>query len=124
MIDKKQDQDKDQNQDEYQFADLDTVEPELGDTEHDSLSADSSTDEQWYNKKENVRYALIGIVVIICAIVIFKFMGSVFSSKDIAVKAPVSAPVIQPAVEPIPISQPQAIQIAPNQDRKSTRLNS
>ncbi|OGV44093.1 MAG: hypothetical protein A3F46_10485 [Legionellales bacterium RIFCSPHIGHO2_12_FULL_42_9] len=116
MIDKKQDQNKneEQNPDEYQFADLDSVEPELGDTEHDSLSVDSLTNEQWYNKKENVRYALIGIVVIICVVVIYKFMGSVFSSKSVVAKATVPAPVVQPAVEPTPMQQLQPAQVVPN----------
>lgn len=116
MIDKNQDQNEnqDQNHDEYQFADLDTIEPELGDTEHDSLSAGSTESEQWYTRKENLRYALIAIGVIIVAIVMFKFIGSIFSSKGSEVKAPVLAPVVKSAMPVIPMPQPQPIQAVQN----------
>lgn len=113
MIDKNQDQNEnqDQNHDEYQFVDIDSMEPELGDIEHDSLSTGSTVTDPWYSKKENLRYALIAVVAIIATMVIYKFMGSVLSSKSTQPPASTPISVIKPPpVQPVtPMLQPQPI---------------
>lgn len=116
MIDKNQDQNgnEDQNHDEYQFVDLDPLEPGLDDTEHDSLSADFPITEPWYTKKENFRYAVTAVAIIIVAIVIYKYMGSIISSPSVVVKAPVPTAVVKSAMPVIPTPQPQPIQAVQN----------
>ena len=115
MVDKKKDQkdNQDQNQDEYQFVDLDIMEPESSDTEQDSFVADMPTTEPWYNKKENLRYAAIAVVAILAIVVIYKFMGLIFSSPKAQVKAPVPAPIVRPALVPVPVQQLQPVVASP-----------
>lgn len=98
--------DKDQLNDEYQFADLDSINPGVAD---DSIITDEKVTvekERTFSPTDNIRRnALIVIVVVILAMLIYKFLGSYFAEKKLAAEktaalrspAPVAV-VTQPAV--------------------------
>ena len=109
MVDKKANQDE--IQDEYQFDDLDITENESEDGD-DSVVEDVSSTQDRFNKKDVIRNALIVLGVVIVAMVVYKFVGSMFSTKEPVVKAPVAA--IKPAMNPVPAPQPIAIQETPS----------
>ncbi|CAM2830960.1 type IVB secretion system protein IcmG/DotF [Legionella worsleiensis] len=106
----------DQDNDEYQFAELDS----LGNESFDESgltqgSPMSSTQEQTADKKNIKRNALIAVALVVLAMVLYKFIGYLFfsgTSESVPTKAVVppmtqmtqtqTAPVITPApVQPI-----------------------
>jgi intracellular multiplication protein IcmG len=105
--------DKDQFNDEYQFDDLDAINsPDTGD---DTLAADEGTvipedtTHVQLEKNNTKRNALIVIGAVILAILLYKIVGSMFSTKKVAVKTnipalvPVAQPVVQPQVAATPV---------------------
>lgn len=117
--------DKDQYNDEYQFADLDAMTPDAGD-EGDVTGTDPNTPEEMRavepsNKNNVKRNALIVVALVVLLMIIYKFMGSVFSDKKAPVKAiaptvtvPAPAPV-QPLASP-PVTTPTPVTTGPNID--------
>jgi len=111
--------DKDQYNDEYQFADLDAMTPDAAD-EGDVAGTDPNVVDETprveHSDANNIkRNALIVVAVVILLMIIYKFMGSVFSDKKTQVKAttptvtvPAPAPVrVQPVVStpaPAPVA--------------------
>jgi intracellular multiplication protein IcmG len=129
--------DKDQYNDEYQFADLDAMTPDAGDEgegEGNVIGDESNTHEgaQSVAASSGVnnikRNAVIVVVLVIIIMIIYKFMGSVFSEKKVSVQtstptAPITAPVQQKALtQPSPpvSTTPVPITTAPNAD---TQIN-
>lgn len=98
MVDKNQDQD--QFQDEYQFADLDVVEPESEGVDDAHLSTNEG-----FDTKQIVKKVLIVFGIIVMLIIVYKFMGSIFSHKSKEAPAVAASP-ITPIVQAKPISQP------------------
>lgn len=100
--------DKDQYNDEYQFADLDAITPDTGEEELlSSEETNPSEDVPPVNRLEvtNVkRNALIVVVLVVLIMILYKFMGAVFFDKKTTVKT--DAPVITaPAPTPVPVQQ-------------------
>lgn len=108
MVDNKQDND------EYEFADLDVMSPELmGDPDTDSKPAASSAVRE-PGKTDVKRNALIVVVLVVLAMLLYKFMGSFFSGKNEPVKSDVSptSTVSQPAMvvtKPVIVEQTPVI---------------
>ncbi len=124
--------DKDQYNDEYQFADLDAMTPDAGDEGEGTVIGDeSNTPEESQvvrpSGDNNIkRNAIIVVVLVILIMIIYKFMGSVFSEKKTPVQAstptvtaPAAAPVEQkPLTSPSPpvSTTPVPVTTAPNTD--------
>lgn len=108
--------DKDQYNDEYQFADLDAMTPDAGDEGEVMGAADPNSPEEVPSVNpsdtNNVkRNALIVVALVILLMIIYKFVGSVFSDKNTTVKA--TAPTVTvPAPAPVRV-QPLAPPVAP-----------
>lgn len=108
--------DNDQNDDEYKFAELDSLdhdsigESELG-LEHE---IPDSTRNQFSDKKDVKRNALIAVGLIVFAMVMYKLVGYMFSSKTEPVKpeiAPITQVTPQPVqtITPVPAQQVQPV---------------
>jgi intracellular multiplication protein IcmG len=110
--------DKDQYNDEYQFADLDAITPDSGEDgelpsgDEPPISGDTHVIDRLETNSVK-RNALIVVVLVVFIMIIYKFMGSVFSTSQTPVKAtaptmtaPASKPVV---VQPIS-SQPVSVQ--------------
>ena len=118
--------DKDQYNDEYQFADLDAIGPESGDDGETGGSTSSMPDgEQRADANTNniKRNALIVVAIVILAMVGYKFMGSFhFETKlpEKTIPSPVTVappiPVQAPPSAPAPAPSPEVL--APNVDAK------
>ena len=97
----------DNNNDEYQFADLDVINNELTEDVDNTVSAKDSSPfgEQNEGKPNILRNALIAVVLVIAAMLIYKFMGSFFTKKT---PVTASAPDIMPIVKqpPVVVEQP------------------
>lgn len=118
----------DNNNDEYQFADLDVINNEpMGDDDNNTVSAkDSSPYSQQNEGKPNIlRNALIAVVLIIAAMLIYKFMGSFFTKKNpVEASVPDVMPIVkQPAVvvQQQPVAAP--IQASPQPSADYTEIN-
>ena len=104
--------DNDKNDDEYKFAELDSLGNEtMGDNEPGSNGSMSSGQGSFSGKKDIKRNALIVVGFIICALVMYKFIGFIFLKKPTSVK-PTTAPITQEApksaqaeITPAPIEQ-------------------
>lgn len=111
--------DKDQQNDEYQFADLDTMTPDSGDQadfSEDGLNS-AETEEKVpraYVEENNIkRNALIVIALVIGIMVLYKLIGSFFSGTKLPEKsvpalitptpAPVPTPAPAPKINPAPV---------------------
>jgi intracellular multiplication protein IcmG len=98
--------DNDQYNDEYQFADLDAMHPDSEDASASPSAEGTSTSGETrtgaLDHHTIKRNGLIVIVLLVSAIVIYKFVGSFSADKKVAVNtsAPVVAPVVQPPVQP------------------------
>ena len=118
--------DKDQFNDEYQFDDLNAIDSsDIGDETVTTADTNDVLDGTKIEKKDtnNIkRNAAIVLGAVILAMLLYKIVGSMSSTKKVAVKAdipslvPVSAPVVQPqvtapsvAVSP-PVVDPQVTQ--------------
>lgn len=126
--------DNDQNNDEYQFADLDAITPDAGD-DHESVIIDDNpidspvdnaiAEEESAQKsrtifdKNNIRRnALIAVGGLILLIVLYELLGAIFSGKKQptamvpAVTQPIAQPkpVIPTAQAPAPMIDPQVNQ--------------
>jgi intracellular multiplication protein IcmG len=109
--------DNDQFDDEYQYSDPDTVNVDPAEENDIYASADTKVKHSVGGAETNIkRNAIIVIALVVLAMIIYKFLGSVFSSKKISVKPvaakvneapkPISAPTaVKPIVEPTPIVQ-------------------
>lgn len=100
--------DKDQYNDEYQFADLDAITPDTGEEELlNSEETNSSEEVSPVNRLEatNVkRNALIVVVLVVLLMILYKFMGAVFFDKKLPVK-PDTPIITAPAPAPVPVQQ-------------------
>jgi intracellular multiplication protein IcmG len=119
--------DKNDYGDEYQFSDLDAIEPEPADE-----TTTSSTAEGYRETNPNLRRnAIIAIVVIILAMLAYRFLGPVFTKKpptDLVppmstaqgVTSPETQAVVPPPTQPLsqemPSVQTQPIQTATSND--------
>lgn len=103
--------DNNQNNDEYQFADLDVVNPDGAD---DDLEAMRAEGEQRAPKKDVRKNALIVIALIVTAMIIYKFMGAMFSKKPEPVTP---TPTLTTPVTPTPatpvVTQPTPSTLTP-----------
>lgn len=89
--------DNNENKDEYQFADLDINNLENMDEE---LGADHFDNTKKVETGTNVRRnALIVVGVIVLAMIVYKFMGAIFSGKKATSPTPVAT--ISPAPKPV-----------------------
>ncbi len=111
--------DNDQQNDEYQFADLDAMTPDSGDdTEYrgDSLNTpevDEKTPRAHAAENNIKRNALIVIVLVIAIMVLYKLMGSFFSGTKLPEKvAPTimkTTPAPTPTAAPAPTFTPTPV---------------
>lgn len=84
--------DQDKYNDEYHFSDLEGLNP-AGDDETEVTHTETIT-ERKFNEPSNIRRnALIVIGLILLAMILYKFLGSYFSQRQLAVKDPASIPV-------------------------------
>src|SRR5687768_13117994 len=91
----------DQDNDEYKFAELDSMD---NDPMSDSAQNNSSGQNQPSEKKDIKRNALIVIGVVILAMVLYKFIGYMFfsgSTEPVSTKTNVP-PVTQVTPQPVP----------------------
>ncbi|VEG90786.1 type IVB secretion system protein IcmG/DotF [Legionella spiritensis] len=90
--------DNNQDNDEYQFSDLDVMGSDMMDDE-DTAPMQSEVVERHSPQKNIRRNALIVVVLVILAMVVYKFMGAFFSSKTDQVATKKTTPS---AIQPIP----------------------
>lgn len=110
--------DSDQNNDEYQFADLDAIVPETGGepAEPDAEVAADLTKPSSFDKNLVFRKALIALGVLIVVIILYKSIAAVVSDKKDTIKQDAStmAQVSAPPQPTIPAQQaPMPTQVAP-----------
>ena len=117
--------DKDQFNDEYQFADLDAITP---DSAHDTPEDEDivhklpEDDEQAMSRAQMKRYGLMALGVLVLVILIYKLMGAIFSERQLPVKTKTPLPISM-AQRPIPeagtqLAKPIALPEEPNVDLK------
>lgn len=106
--------------DEYQFADLDTIGSDnLGDEEHIASDEEVPPAKKQPQGKNIRRNAFIAVVIIVLVMLGYKFLGSFFSRKsttDETIVPPITAVTPQPQTEtpPVTTSQPATqVQTAP-----------
>ncbi|KTD13336.1 type IVB secretion system protein IcmG/DotF [Legionella jamestowniensis] len=99
------DDDKNEYSDEYQFSDLDVISP---DTNEETTSSDAVKKESNTNIRRN---ALVAVIVIIIAMLAYKFLGPLFTKK------PQSADTV-PSLATTSTSQPATL--APQQPQVQT----
>jgi len=110
-------EDNDQNNDEYQFTELDSLGNEIiSDDEEPGLHTDTMSSDPDSGKKDIRRNALIVVGLIIAALILYKIIGSWYSKKsDVSKKTttPVAQQItqqpVQTVITPAPIEQPQQI---------------
>lgn len=122
--------DKDQYNDEYQFTDLDAVDPNDGHDTQDPDTTTSASEEIPLSGVEQStvkRNGIIVVVVLVFIILMYKLVGSLFSEtkQPAAIKPPVTAlqaPVIKPQIQPKPAIQVQPVQVTslPETNRATT----
>lgn len=96
--------DNDQNNDEYKFAELDSMDNGLmgeGDGLNNPVGADTRPEMQ---KKDVRRNAIVVVIMIVFAFLAYKLIGALFFSKSQPV-TPAATPVI-PVVQPITPTEP------------------
>jgi|GEM_PF-946178 len=105
--------DNNQQDDEYQFADLDSMTPEMEDENREfGQSGATNPSPEQAPKKDIRRNAIIAITLVVLAMVLYKFVGSLFH-KDVAAveSSKQKTAILQPApIQPAPI---QAVQEQP-----------
>lgn len=101
---------KSQENDEYEFADLDVVNPEYtSEEETGSSSAPSyNVPREGGGKRDIRRNALIVVVIVILAMLIYKFTGSFISKKEkpaemVPTTTTAFTPPVQPKIETKPV---------------------
>lgn len=109
--------DNDQNNDEYKFSELDSLDNEsMGDSEQQIGGVNTKGSGSFNEKKDVRRNALIVVGLIIFALVMYKFIGYLFSGKSEQVKpdiptvaniTPKAPTTIQPT--PVSIKEPQPV---------------
>lgn len=115
--------DNNQGNDEYVFTDIDVMSPDLmGEEDNLSNSARASAVPVDSERSDVKRNAIIVVVLVVVAMLVYKFMGSFFTTKTEPASTIVTeTPVITPVVEPQPIIQPQIVTPVPSAD--TTALN-
>ena len=113
--------DNDHNNDEYKFAELDSLDNEsMDDTEHSHKNPSSQDRGPNSERKDIKRNALIAVGVVVLAMVIYKLFGMMFPGKNNAVTTPTSITPIaqvtpkpaQTSITPTPalvVEQPQPV---------------
>lgn len=110
--------DNDQYNDEYQFTDVDPTETGLFDETEGHESPESSKSTGINAPTDVKRNALIVIVFVIVAMILYKFLGSYFSTQKPTVKPEIKKVERQP-VKPIVVTTPEKL-AAPKQRPMST----
>lgn len=106
--------DHDQYNDEYQFADLDTISSEPGDANESIADSPGATEKARAGTAPDdgniKRKVLIIIALVIVFMVMYKIVGSFLAPKKVSVSTSVPAltPVATPVVAPPPV-QPQTV---------------
>ncbi len=101
--------DNDQNNDEYKFAELDSLDNDS--VENKEFSSDNSRPKAGMEPQKNIkRNALIAVGLIVFAMLMYKFIGGMFSSKSTSA-VPKEAPIAE--VTPPPPPPPIKTEIAP-----------
>ena len=103
--------DKDQSNDEYEFADLDTINSdsvdELGETVEDAEAKSESTLITDLKQNPVIRNSVIVVVIIIVLLILYKIIASFYTEKDIPQKPLVTAKVKEfhpPEVKKMPLA--------------------
>ena len=115
--------DKDEYNDEYQFADLDAVTPNEGDDSGSPAAGPVVSEQEPARPRTNdvKRKALIVVIIVIVAMVSYKIVGSMFSAKKDITKT--STPVIQPK-QPVPVQSQLQPLVQPTTPQPQTPLPS
>lgn len=109
-----------QNEDEYQFDDLDAMSPEsIDETSNFSKSTDASSVDAGSRNKEVIRNSMIAVALVLLSLVFYKFVSSFFHKKDEIVKVaeqvvPVTPVQTEAPVAPVTPPVPPAATIAPS----------
>lgn len=100
--------DKDQYNDEYQFADLDAINPDSGDESGKTGEGleGAAAPRQLATDNQIKRNVIIVVAVLVLAFVIYKGVGLFSAEKKLPVN--ISAPVLAPVVQQAPIQSPPA----------------
>ncbi len=123
--------DNDQNNDEYKFAELDSLDNESME-EESNLNSPASSSQGRYPESKNVkRNALIAVGVLVLAMVIYKIVGWMYSDKSdvdssqtsVTPVAQVTPQPVQTTITPTPtptpvIQQPQTVITTSDDDLK------
>lgn len=121
--------DNDNNQDEYQFTELDALGNETLDDDESGLNNPGSSITAEPERKDIKRNALITVGVIVVLFVLYKLLASMFGGSAEPVQTG-TAPIpkmttpVQTVVTPAPIEQPQQVitQTDPDLKQKVTAL--
>lgn len=103
--------DNDQYNDEYQFADLDAITPSTGDEAEGDGTTNASEPtgvKAGYQTKDIKRNALIVVVAVIVAMLLYKLASSVFSEKKVDVDT-----IVPPVTVASPIPSPSVVPATP-----------
>lgn len=122
--------DNDQNDDEYKFAELDSLDNDpMGNQEQGLDHSQPSGSNRFSDKKDIKRNALIAIGVIVFIMVMYKIIGSFFSGKTEVTPKPSIPPVTEVTTQPVqttvtqtPVQQVQQVQQQPVISESDTEL--
>ena len=97
--------------DEYQFTELDPINPSAMDAEQSSLeTSGTSTSTGPFGGSNVKRNAVIAVALFILLMITYKFVGSYFSNKKTEISPiPASLSVPTPVITPQPIVAPTPV---------------
>ncbi len=121
--------DNDQNNDEYNFAELDSMDNEtMADIETKETTYKRTSQNPFSDRKDILRNGLIAIGLIIFAFVLYKFLGSMFTKKP-EPTTPVIQPIaqdpqpVQTVVTPVPAQPTPVAQVDPDLKQKVAAMD-
>lgn len=120
--------DNDQYEDEYQFADLDMVGGEPVEEVEYTSDVSPKPRQNFFTANTIQRNVLIVVILIVLAMILYKFIGSFFAKNDLAVnkekKQPVqpTTTILQPAPEVVAPIEPTVTTASPKMEQKLSAL--
>ena len=111
--------DNDQYNDEYQFADLDSMGPDAGDQVDeggDKVASEPGVPEEHHEETNIKRNALIALAVVVLLMVLYKLVGFIFSEKKMAVKTQITPVTVSTPIN----TQPQPTSSVPEAPASSS----
>ncbi len=102
--------DNDQNNEEYQFSDLEALNPEYNQANEESMDYESPITTEEGSNNRFWRNIIITVSVVVLAMLAYKFLGSRWGTDKPAATVPATTPVQEPKFEqpviPKPVEKP------------------